>query len=76
MIKRDITDEVCGELRAEAERRNARFYVLERDTLMLRADDTTSQFFCSEQDAVGQMLQGKKPMRWANVPTARRRTTT
>ena len=64
MIKRDITDEVGDALRAEALRRNSRFYLLEHDTWMLRNDSTLStQFFLDEADAAGQLLEGKPPKR-------------
>jgi len=60
----DITDTVSQELRDEAEKRAARLCRLELGTLMLRYPESlTTSFYLDEVDALGQLRDGKSPMR-------------
>ena len=64
MIAEDITDESHPALRDEVLRRGARFYRLELGTLMMRNLETLDTgFFLDEDDATGQLLNGKPKKR-------------
>ena len=64
MIAEDITNEINPALRDEVLRRGARFYRLELGTLMMRNLETLDTgFFLDEDDATGQLLNGKPKKR-------------